>query len=101
VDLPDALASRRRPPPTRREAEGSATEWRVHFHLPIYLDRAPGFDTTHQHLLALFDLLKRDAFCPYLEVETYTWSVLAPEYRTLDLSAAIARELAWVRDRLQ
>lgn len=94
VDLPDALAS-----PTNRG--GEPREWRVHFHLPIYLDRAPGFDTTHEHLLALFDLLKRDAFCPYLEVETYTWSVLAPEYRTLDLPAAIARELAWVRDRIE
>jgi hypothetical protein len=93
VDLPEALAS-----PTIHG--GEAREWRVHFHLPIYLDRAPGFDTTHDHLLALFELLKHDAFCPYLEVETYTWSVLAPEYRTLDLSAAIARELAWVRDRI-
>lgn len=93
VDLPEALAS-----PAIRS--GEPREWRVHFHLPIYLDRAPGFDTTHDHLLALFDLLKRDAFCPYLEVETYTWSVLAPEYRTVDLSAAIARELAWVRDRI-
>jgi sugar phosphate isomerase/epimerase len=92
VDLPEALASTR---------TGDRREWRVHFHLPIYLDRAPGFDTTHDHLLALFDLLKHDPFCPYLEVETYTWSVLAPEYRTLDLPAAIARELAWVRDRMQ
>jgi sugar phosphate isomerase/epimerase len=93
VDLPEALAS-----PAIRG--GEPREWRVHFHLPIYLDRAPGFDTTHDHLLALFELLKHDAFCPYLEVETYTWSVLAPEYRTLDLPAAIARELAWVRDRI-
>ena len=94
VDLPEALESRTR-------GDERDREWRVHFHLPIYLDRAPGFDTTHDHLIALFDLLKEDAFCPYLEVETYTWSVLAPEYRTLDLPAAIARELAWVRDRMQ
>jgi sugar phosphate isomerase/epimerase len=93
VDLPEALAS--------PAGTGERREWRVHFHLPIYLDRAPGFDTTHDHLLSLFDLLKRDPFCPYLEVETYTWSVLAPEYRTVDLPGAISRELAWVRDRIQ
>ena len=100
VDLPDALASRAHGPAAAERNGSDTPEWRVHFHLPIYLDRAPGFDTTHDHLLGLFEVLKRDPFCRYLEVETYTWSVLAPEYRTLDLPAAIARELAWVRDRL-
>lgn len=92
VDLPDALAALNAHRPA---------EWRVHFHLPIYLDPAPGLETTREQLETLLALVRRDAFCSYLEVETYTWSVLAPQYRTLDLPAAIARELAWVRERLQ
>jgi hypothetical protein len=35
-----------------------------------------------------------------LEVETYTWDVLPAEYRTTDVSTAIARELSWVRDQI-
>ena len=35
-----------------------------------------------------------------LEVETYTWSVLPPQYRSSDLHVAITRELAWTRARL-
>lgn len=94
VDLPDAFEA------CEDRRESGAREWRVHFHLPVYLDRAPGFDTTHEQLEALLALLREQAFCASLEVETYTWSVLAPQYRTSDVSAAIARELAWVRDRL-
>ena len=32
--------------------------------------------------------------------ETYTWSVLPERYRGEDVNRAIARELAWARDRL-
>ena len=38
---------------------------------------------------------------PCLEVETYTWDVLPPEYRTTEMSEAIARELAWTRTRME
>ena len=93
VDLPDALAA-------APSAEGER-EWRVHFHLPIYLDEVQGLATTTDDLVKLLDVLKARDVCPYLEVETYTWSVLAPQFRTLDLAEAIARELAWVRDRLR
>ena len=36
----------------------------------------------------------------HLEVETYTWDVLPEQDRQDDVATAIARELAWVRDRL-
>lgn len=62
--------------------------------------RAGGRPTQHE-LAALLDRLRRDPVCWYLEVETYTWDVLPPEYRTTDVCTAIARELAWVRDRLE
>ncbi len=92
VDLPQALDAC---------SDHGPREWRVHFHLPVYLDKAPGLDTTREQLESLLALARRDRFCDYLEVETYTWSVLAPELRAADLPAAIARELAWVRERLQ
>lgn len=99
-DLPQALD---------REAEfrehgagspGIRKEWRVHFHVPIFLSRMSGFDTTQDDLAALLLRLKSKPACPYLEVETYTWDVLPRRYKTLDTTDAIARELAWARDRL-
>ena len=37
---------------------------------------------------------------PHLEVETYSWGVLPEEFRREDVTAAIARELAWTAAQL-
>ncbi|MDA2928868.1 metabolite traffic protein EboE [Acidobacteria bacterium AH-259-O06] len=98
IDLPEGLAeeARARSCPKR----GREKEWRVHFHVPIFLGEMKNFGTTQDHLVSLINFLKSDTPCPYLEVETYTWDVLLDEYKTLDTASAIARELAWVRDRI-
>jgi hypothetical protein len=94
ADLPDALAAAARDPGIHRD-------WRVHFHVPIFLDAMQGFETTQRDLLALLGALKREPACRYLEIETYTWDVLPPEYRTTDVCTAIARELSWARSQLE
>lgn len=95
TDLPDALAG--------ASATGSAggCEWRVHFHVPVFLASMKDFETTQPYLASVLDLLKRERVCPYLEVETYTWDVLPPEYRTVDVTTAIARELTWTKAQLE
>jgi hypothetical protein len=93
TDLPDALAA----PQLRRED----AEWRVHFHVPIFLETMSGFDTTQRYLASFIDELEQRNVATCLEVETYTWDVLPPEYRTTDVATAIARELQWVRDKLK
>ena len=90
-DLDDAFAS-------LDEYEGA--EWRSHFHVPIFLERMQDFATTQSFLCDILDLHKRSPVSEHLEVETYTWDVLPPAYRELDLASAIARELNWVRQRL-
>jgi len=92
VDLPQAFAA-------PRQGDGDR-EWRVHFHVPIFLDDLGRFSTTQDFIR---DMLARHRAVPvtrHLEVETYTWDVLPPEYRNVDVDAAIVRELQWVRDRL-
>lgn len=91
TDLPDALASR---------PSGADREWRVHFHVPIFLATLGALATTQPYLASVIDLVKSRPAPACLEVETYTWDVLPPEYRTVDSHAAIARELAWARARL-
>jgi sugar phosphate isomerase/epimerase len=93
VDLPDALGA-------ERGDDVHGEEWRVHFHVPVFLSAMSGFDTTQSYLKSVLDLLKRRQAGGCLEVETYTWDVLPPEYRTTDVCTAIARELAWVRGEL-
>jgi sugar phosphate isomerase/epimerase len=94
VDLPQAMAA------ARADAVDSG-EWRVHFHVPIFLEAMHEFGTTQSELVRTLDAFKRQPLCRYLEVETYTWDVLPPEYRTSDVCTAIARELAWVKARLE
>jgi len=90
VDLPDALAE-----------DAPADEWRVHFHVPIFRERLGAFAGTQAWLASLLALQRAQPFTEHLEVETYTWDVLPAEFRGEPVDDAIARELAWVRDRLR
>lgn len=91
-DLPQALIA---------HAQGAtADEWRVHFHVPVFLERLDDFSSTQPDLVAALDYLRDDPLAPHLEVETYTWGVLPEHHRAPGVDAAIARELDWARRRL-
>ncbi len=90
-DLPDALSA----------IDGArGAEWRIHYHVPIFLDRMRDFDTTQPFLREILAIHASDPISDHLEVETYTWDVLPDQYRGVPVGAAIARELNWVRERL-
>ncbi|BAZ13864.1 hypothetical protein NIES4071_57040 [Calothrix sp. NIES-4071] len=72
-----------------------AEEWRIHFHVPIFIRDFDGLQSTQDDILDVLDLLKNDNFCNHLEIETYTWEVL-PSIMKLDLLASIRREYEWV-----
>jgi sugar phosphate isomerase/epimerase len=91
TDLPEALAA---------ENGGRAGEWRVHFHVPIFLASMSQFETTQAYIASMLRVLEQERVSTCLEVETYTWDVLPPQYRTTDVFTAIVRELAWVRSQL-
>ncbi len=86
LDLPDALGS----------WQPEDSEWRVHFHVPIFMRELGVFESTQDDLLPLLHELARSGDCPHLEVETYTWDVLPAEYRDVPIEQAIARELNFV-----
>ena len=75
-------------------------EWRVHFHVPVFLDELEHFSTTQDFLKEILAIHKAEPISQHLEVETYTWDVLPERYRGNEVSAAIAREMAWVRKEL-
>ena len=92
VDLPEAFAA------TNRKEGGR--EWRVHFHVPIFLDDLGQFSTTQDFIRDMLTRQRTAPFTRHLEVETYTWDVLPPDYRNVDVDTAIVRELKWVQDQL-
>ena len=93
ADLPEAFAS----------LQGPTTdlEWRVHFHVPIFLDRLGPFGSTQSFIREILAIQRAQPVSAHLEVETYTWDVLPEPFRSGAVDAAIARELAWVQTELR
>jgi hypothetical protein len=75
-------------------------EWRVHFHVPVYVEELDGFSSTQAFVRAALALHRQRARSPHLEVETYTWAVLPAHARDVAIDEAIARELLWVQREL-
>lgn len=92
TDLPEAFDS--------LGEDRGAFEWRVHFHVPIFLERLAPFASTQAFIREVLALQRQQPVSAHLEVETYTWGVLPEPFRSGPVEAAIARELAWVRDHL-
>ena len=72
----------------------------MHCHVPVFMAEAGIAATTQPFLADILELQRARSISAHLEVETYTWDVLPPALRELDVATAIARELAWCRDRL-
>jgi xylose isomerase-like TIM barrel protein len=79
-DLPEALA-----------ADADGAEWRVHFHVPIFVERYGALESTQDHLRRCIERVDT----PHLEIETYTWDVLPPGLKASSVDS-IAREYEWV-----
>lgn len=75
--------------------------WRIHFHMPIYIDAFGPLRTTQGHILDL--LRQKELLAPikHFEVETYAWTVLPPELRQEELAAGIATEIDWLKQQLR
>lgn len=92
VDLPEALAL------------GDATdgeEWRVHFHVPVFVGELGPFSSTRDFLEEILRLHRVEPISPHLEIETYTWDVLPPGLRSATVDQDIVKEMRWVLERLQ
>lgn len=89
-DLPIAL---------NRLSQTQSEEWRIHFHVPVFLEHYGQLYSTQQDILEVLALLSKEKITNHLEVETYTWEVL-PEDINLNLTHSIIRELQWVIENM-
>jgi hypothetical protein len=75
-------------------------EWRVHFHVPIFLESAGAIGTTQDQIMEGLPLLMGSGVKHY-EVETYAWNVLPESLREENLADGIARELEWLKAQVE
>lgn len=90
TDLPDAL-----PQLARSEAD----EWRIHYHVPIFVEKYERLYSTQRDIVSAVEHVLRTKATPHLEIETYTWDVL-PEGLKTDVLTSIEREYEWLIGRL-
>ena len=104
-DLPDAFAklpanNQKLSTDKGSSDPGSDRQWRVHFHVPIFLDDLGEFSSTQFFIRQILALHRQSPVSDHLEVETYTWNVLPEKYRQQPMAQAISRELNWVVEQL-
>ncbi|MEH2195019.1 MAG: metabolite traffic protein EboE [Nostoc sp.] len=76
-----------------------AEEWRIHFHVPIFIHDYQILQSTQDDIATVLHLIQTNNVCSHLEIETYTWDVLPSEMK-IDLITSIQREYEWVLKEL-
>lgn len=76
-------------------APAEIEEWRVHFHVPVFMDRAKDCGSTRFFLEEILPLFPAHLV---LEVETYTWTILPPELQGGCVTDCLIREIEWVAE---
>jgi len=94
-DIPDALAD--------VHALKKLNELRVHFHLPLHsMPIEKDFSNTTDFLKKVISVIMRQpGRAKELEIETYTWEVLPPSLRSMDVTDQVVAEYRWVLNELR
>ena len=78
---------------------GADREWRIHYHVPLFIEKYGCLTATHKETRAVLQLLARHGFSRHLEIETYTWGLLPGDLK-LDLVDFLEREYRWTLEAL-
>lgn len=89
-DLGEALA---------QYQDGVYDEWRVHFHVPLFLDSYGLLNSTQAEIAETLAYHQLYQVTNMMEIETYTWGVLPSEYQE-SIETSIAREVKYIQDLL-
>ena len=73
-------------------------EWRVHFHVPVYLENTGECGSTRFFLEQILPLLPTGL---PLEVETYTWTILPDELKNGSVTDCLVAEIDWVKKNME
>lgn len=92
-DLPQALQG-------VEDGDTLPGEWRVHFHVPIYVERCGWLSTSRSDITACLDAVRGCPELRHFEIETYAWTVLPEPLRQATLAEGIAEEIRWFQAHL-
>ena len=79
--------------------DGIYDEWRVHFHVPLFLDSYGLLNSTQAEIAETLAYHQQHHVTRMMEIETYTWGVLPSEYQE-SIVTSIAREVTYIQDLL-
>jgi sugar phosphate isomerase/epimerase len=79
----------------RAKDDPGRREWRIHFHVPLFVAEYGPLGSTQEFNTRLLRYLQLNPFTEHLEIETYTWDLL-PGTLKLNLKDSIEREYRWV-----
>ncbi|RFU49858.1 hypothetical protein D0B32_04705 [Paraburkholderia sp. DHOC27] len=82
------------------EKDPGPREWRIHFHVPVFLEELGLLGTTRFAIEDALALHRELPLSTHLEIETYTWDVLPNHLKTGDIVDYVSRELDWVKSKL-
>ncbi|MEY4933484.1 MAG: hypothetical protein RLZZ403_1804 [Pseudomonadota bacterium] len=93
LNLEDAIAAYEKDP-------GGEREWRIHFHVPVFLESlGEHFKTTRFAIAEALAFHRKNPLSAQLEIETYTWDVLPSHLKTGDIVDYVTLELEWVKSQ--
>lgn len=75
-------------------------EWRIHFHVPVFLEDLGPFKSTRFAIAEALAFQKKHRLSDQLEIETYTWDVLPDELKTGEIVDYVTKEIEWVKSQL-
>ena len=92
-DLPEALEE------AGKGKSRDHVEWRVHFHVPLFVRIYDGLHSTSEELdKSFFNILKTST--SHIEIETYTFNVIPERLRPDSVIDSIVSEFKWLFPRL-
>jgi sugar phosphate isomerase/epimerase len=86
-------------PALPRLAASRESHWRIHYHMPLFVEQYRHLESTHADTRAVLALLRDRKFTRHLEIETYTWEWLPADLK-MDLEDSLHREYLWVLEAM-
>ena len=77
----------------------SDQEWRIHYHIPLFIEEYGCLASTHKETRNVLQLLTQHGFTHHLEIETYTWEQLPGDLK-MDLVDFLEREYRWTLEAM-
>ena len=72
-------------------------EWRVHFHVPLFLENYGLLGSTQKEIRETLAIQKENPFTNHMEIETYTWGVLPAAFQ-VPIADSISREIKTIQE---